>query len=105
MEMDLKHTNHLSMITAAPAAPVVMLNANAMPLMGRTPQLIKCSNCHNLMQTRLERRANKNTHILALLLCLTGLWCFMPLPYCLKSCRSLDHYCSCCNQYLGKAVN
>lgn len=104
----------------------------ATPL-GPEPQRMTCPSCHNVMQTRLELRSNKNTHLIALVLCVTGwvswymiypyytfishlyfpllslllssLICLVPLPYCLKSCRSLYHYCSCCNQYLGKAAN
>ncbi|KRF79980.1 lipopolysaccharide-induced tumor necrosis factor-alpha factor homolog [Drosophila virilis] len=118
MEADLKQINYAYMSTAparaemtaqptpAPApAAVMVLNANAAPPLGHEPQRMTCPSCQNVMQTRLAPRANKNTHLLALILCLTGLVCLVPLPYCLKSCRSLDHYCSCCNQYLGKAVN
>ncbi|EDW09063.2 lipopolysaccharide-induced tumor necrosis factor-alpha factor homolog [Drosophila mojavensis] len=121
MEMDLKPLG-LSYMASAPgaasavgtapppaaaAAPptVLLVNAAGATPLGPEPQRMTCPSCHNVMQTRLELRSNKNTHLIALVLCVTGLICLVPLPYCLKSCRSLYHYCSCCNQYLGKAAN
>ncbi|TDG43043.1 hypothetical protein AWZ03_010565 [Drosophila navojoa] len=121
MDVDLKPLG-LSYMASAPGAPapaaaapapaaaaapatVLLVNAAGATPLGPEPQRMTCPSCHNVMQTRLELRSNKNTHLIALVLCVTGLICLVPLPYCLKSCRSLYHYCSCCNQYLGKAAN
>ncbi|XP_017835486.1 lipopolysaccharide-induced tumor necrosis factor-alpha factor homolog [Drosophila busckii] len=92
------------MSSQAPPNPVVITAAPPIPL-GRVPQRMTCPYCHIVMMTRLDQRATKNTHLMALGLCVVGLICLAPMPYCMKSCMSLDHYCTNCNQFVGKAAN
>ncbi|XP_023037962.1 uncharacterized protein LOC6640670 isoform X1 [Drosophila willistoni] len=74
-------------------------------LLGPVPQRMQCKYCQMIMETSIKKRVTRYTHFFALAFCLTGLLCLVPLPYCLKSCQSLDHYCTSCNQFLGKAAN
>ncbi|XP_068144432.1 lipopolysaccharide-induced tumor necrosis factor-alpha factor homolog [Drosophila tropicalis] len=94
----------LAPISAPPAQPpVLVINSNA--LLGPVPQRMQCKYCQMIMETCIKKRVTRYTHFFALAFCLTGLLCLVPLPYCLKSCQSLDHYCTSCNQFLGKAAN
>lgn len=42
------------------------------PLVGPAPAIVTCPTCHASMQTRIEREASSNAHLLALLCCLLG---------------------------------
>ncbi|XP_022227146.2 lipopolysaccharide-induced tumor necrosis factor-alpha factor homolog [Drosophila obscura] len=114
MDVDLKRTAYYPYLGAQEPVlvpgtqpnPVLVINANAaeaQPKLGPVAQILCCPHCRSTMETRLEPRVTKHTHAFAFALCLTGLFCLVPLPYCLKSCQSVDHYCSQCNRFLGKA--
>ncbi|XP_002138326.1 lipopolysaccharide-induced tumor necrosis factor-alpha factor homolog [Drosophila pseudoobscura] len=112
MDVDLKRTAYPYMASPGPVLvpgtqqnPVLVINANgeAQSKLGPVAQILCCPHCRSTMESRLEPRVTKHTHAFAFALCLTGLLCLVPLPYCLKSCQSVDHYCSHCNRFLGKA--
>ncbi|XP_030388520.1 lipopolysaccharide-induced tumor necrosis factor-alpha factor homolog [Scaptodrosophila lebanonensis] len=85
--------------------PVIVLQSNAQPQLGHVSQRLVCPHCNTTVMTRLEHRVTKRTHAFSFALCITGLICLVPLPYCMDTCKSLDHYCSYCNQFIGKSVS
>ncbi|BFG06380.1 lipopolysaccharide-induced tumor necrosis factor-alpha factor homolog [Drosophila madeirensis] len=113
MDVDLKCTAYPYLAPPEPVLPVhsggplptsvLVINAEAQPKLGPVAQILCCPHCRRTMESRLEPRVTKHTHAFAFALCLTGLICLVPLPYCLKSCQSVDHYCSQCNRFLGNA--
>ncbi|GLV45879.1 uncharacterized protein CBL_11676 [Carabus blaptoides fortunei] len=68
---------------------------------GRTSQIIRCPTCHNMVLTKMRSSVNPNTHIFALILCGLGCWPCALIPYCIRSCQDIDHYCPICETYLG----
>lgn len=87
--------------TFSPQPPNVVIVGN--PLFGSEPQRMTCPHCHANITTRIENAANTQTHFFALLLCLVGMWCCVPLPYCMDSCMAQKHFCPACNAYLGNS--
>ncbi|XP_068146837.1 lipopolysaccharide-induced tumor necrosis factor-alpha factor homolog [Drosophila tropicalis] len=63
---------------------------------------VLCPACGVEKTTRMTYTANSRTHFSAGLLCLIG-WCCCAcfVPYCMKSCRTGNHYCRKCNTFLG----
>ncbi|KOC61573.1 Lipopolysaccharide-induced tumor necrosis factor-alpha factor like protein [Habropoda laboriosa] len=72
---------------------------------GRVSQRLQCPHCHADISTRVESEANTKTHLIALLLCILGLWCCAPCPYCMDSTLVQRHYCPSCGSFLGEADN
>ncbi|XP_043509198.1 cell death-inducing p53-target protein 1 homolog [Frieseomelitta varia] len=70
---------------------------------GSEPQHVICPHCRVHGRTTIETGANTTTHLFALLLCIFGLWCCVPCPYCMDSCMAKKHYCSNCKMYLGES--
>ncbi|CAL7933563.1 unnamed protein product [Xylocopa violacea] len=73
------------------------------PQFSSQSQRMTCPHCHTDINTRVENTANTRTHLFALLLCVFGLWCCAPIPYCVDNCMSQKHYCPSCNIYLGQS--
>ncbi|XP_059469576.1 lipopolysaccharide-induced tumor necrosis factor-alpha factor-like [Neocloeon triangulifer] len=63
-----------------------------------------CPSCKADIKTRVDHKSGTKTHIIALLLCLFGLWCCAPIPYCTESCKDAYHYCPECGTYLGTSA-
>ncbi|XP_029043983.1 lipopolysaccharide-induced tumor necrosis factor-alpha factor homolog isoform X1 [Osmia bicornis bicornis] len=80
---------------------VVVIGA---PQFDSEPQRLTCPHCHANISTEIQTQANTRTHLFALLLCVTGLWCCAPCPYCIDSCQTKKHYCPACKAYLGESV-
>ncbi|XP_032665300.1 lipopolysaccharide-induced tumor necrosis factor-alpha factor homolog [Odontomachus brunneus] len=72
---------------------------------GPETQRMTCPQCHANISTRVESEANTKTHLMALLLCIFGLWCCAPCPYCMDTCLVKKHYCPACTAYLGVSDN
>lgn len=72
---------------------------------GPESQRLTCPYCHNNITTTVETEANTKTHLFAFLLCIFGLWCCVPCPYCMDSCLVKKHYCPSCQTYLGQSDN
>ncbi|KAK1118641.1 hypothetical protein K0M31_014946 [Melipona bicolor] len=70
---------------------------------GSEPQYVVCPHCRTHGLTTVEPGPNAMTHLFALLLCIIGLWCCVPCPYCMDSCMAKKHYCSTCKVYLGES--
>ncbi|XP_076650197.1 lipopolysaccharide-induced tumor necrosis factor-alpha factor homolog [Halictus rubicundus] len=72
---------------------------------GPESQSMTCPHCRAQISTRVENESTSKTHLFALLLCVFGLWCCVPCPYCINSCMTQMHYCPACNAFLGKCDN
>ncbi|XP_017479570.1 PREDICTED: lipopolysaccharide-induced tumor necrosis factor-alpha factor homolog [Rhagoletis zephyria] len=90
--------------TAPDAAHIVVITPGAPLAYGPAPVDIQCPYCHNYTRTRLRFKPTSRTHLIALLLCLFQLYCFVCLPYCIGSCMNTAHYCGLCDRYLGTYV-
>ncbi|XP_015437963.1 PREDICTED: lipopolysaccharide-induced tumor necrosis factor-alpha factor homolog isoform X2 [Dufourea novaeangliae] len=81
---------------------VVIIGA---PQFGPESQRLTCPHCQASISTHVEKESNTKTHLFALVLCIFGLWCCAPCPYCVDSCLVKKHYCPNCKAYLGQMDN
>ncbi|XP_076248639.1 lipopolysaccharide-induced tumor necrosis factor-alpha factor homolog [Calliopsis andreniformis] len=72
---------------------------------GSDSQRMTCPYCRSSISTSIETEANTKTHLFALLLCVFGLWCCAPCPYCMDTCLVKRHYCPSCKAFLGESNN
>ncbi|XP_055372821.1 uncharacterized protein LOC129606505 [Condylostylus longicornis] len=87
----------------SPAPPPFMhqaAGADFQPL-DQSSVIVDCNDCGSKMPSRVFYEDGFKTHISALVMCFLGLWCCAPLPYYLKGCRTANHYCGNCDNYLG----
>ncbi|EDW02643.1 lipopolysaccharide-induced tumor necrosis factor-alpha factor homolog [Drosophila grimshawi] len=70
--------------------------------LGPNPCRVLCPVCGAQKTTRMTYTPNARTHMAAALICLVG-WCVCAcfVPYCMRSCRTGNHYCRKCNSFLG----
>ncbi|XP_068628619.1 lipopolysaccharide-induced tumor necrosis factor-alpha factor-like [Battus philenor] len=69
---------------------------------GPGPTGITCPNCNRSIVTRVHYAANNRTHIISAGLCiLTGCCCGCFVPYCMRSCKSANHFCPKCRAFIG----
>ncbi|KAH8401837.1 hypothetical protein KR009_008206 [Drosophila setifemur] len=100
---------------APPSQPVIVFADQPLPQpqpptvvqidslnLGPNPCRVTCPACGVQKTTRMTHTANSRTHMGAGLLCLVG-WCCCAcfVPYCMRSCRTGNHYCRKCNTFLG----
>ncbi|GJQ69850.1 hypothetical protein Trydic_g22398 [Trypoxylus dichotomus] len=69
---------------------------------GKYPIMIYCPFCNEIAPTKTATAWGCLTHVLALLLCVTGCVCFVWFPYFCRCTKHVDHYCSKCGAYLGR---
>ncbi|EDV37035.1 uncharacterized protein Dana_GF11638, isoform B [Drosophila ananassae] len=100
-------------IAPTPPQPVIVVTEQPQPQpptvvqidalnLGPNPCRVTCPACGVQKTTRMTHTANSRTHMGAGLLCLVG-WCCCAciVPYCMRSCRTGNHYCRKCNTFLG----
>ncbi|XP_022832938.1 uncharacterized protein LOC111360880 [Spodoptera litura] len=68
---------------------------------GYTSMPMVCPECGYTGMTVVTSRITICTHLCAFLLCLLCCWICAPLPYILKSCKDVYHYCRNCRSFLG----
>ncbi|XP_050556924.1 uncharacterized protein LOC118281113 [Spodoptera frugiperda] len=68
---------------------------------GYTSMPMVCPECGYTGMTVITSRITICTHLCAFLLCLLCCWICAPLPYILKSCKDVYHYCRNCRSFLG----
>nr|XP_021193644.2 uncharacterized protein LOC110378623 [Helicoverpa armigera] len=68
---------------------------------GFAPMPIVCPECGYTGMTVVTSRITICTHLCALILCLLCCWICAPLPYILRSCKDVYHYCRNCRSFLG----
>ncbi|CAB3382402.1 Hypothetical predicted protein [Cloeon dipterum] len=62
----------------------------------------ECPSCKGDIRTRVEYRSGSKTHLVAVLLCIFGCWCCVPIPYCCTNdCKDAHHFCPHCDAYIG----
>jgi len=85
--------------------PQVVVVTRAAANFGPESTPMTCPHCQASISTRVTADANTKTHLFALLLCIVGLWCCVPCPYCMDGCLVKKHFCPACNTYLGQYDN
>ncbi|CAH2083460.1 unnamed protein product [Euphydryas editha] len=68
---------------------------------GFTPIPIVCPECGYAGISMVASKITLCTHLCAIVLCLLCCWICAPLPYVLRSCKDVYHYCRNCRSYLG----
>ncbi|KAF9416900.1 hypothetical protein HW555_005903 [Spodoptera exigua] len=68
---------------------------------GFTSMPMVCPECGYTGMTVVTSRITICTHLCAFILCLLCCWICAPLPYILKSCKDVYHYCRNCRSFLG----
>ncbi|XP_034180043.2 uncharacterized protein LOC117604270 [Osmia lignaria lignaria] len=76
-------------------------NTNRNRIWASRPVTAICPRCTTIIVTTIEVRQSMITHIAALALFLCGCWPCCMIPYCLNSCKNIDHRCPVCRAYLG----
>ncbi|CAL7941193.1 unnamed protein product [Xylocopa violacea] len=65
------------------------------------PTTAICPRCTTIIVTTIEARQSIITHIIAIALFFCGCWPCCMIPYCINTCKTIDHYCPVCHAYLG----
>nr|XP_031833095.1 lipopolysaccharide-induced tumor necrosis factor-alpha factor homolog [Nomia melanderi] len=78
-----------------------LLSPNANRLWTTRPTTAFCPRCTTLVVTTVEVRQSIITHVTAFALFLCGCWPCCTLPYCMNTCKNIDHYCPACRTHLG----
>ncbi|KAI5641928.1 LITAF-like zinc ribbon domain-containing protein [Phthorimaea operculella] len=66
---------------------------------------ITCPSCRASILTRVDRKTINKAHITALVLILIGCVPCCLIPYCMDSCKNIDHYCPNCSAFIGTYYN
>ncbi|XP_038220336.1 uncharacterized protein LOC119838461 [Zerene cesonia] len=69
---------------------------------GFTPMPVICTECGYTGMTMVRAKVTLCTHLCAFTLCIFCCWLCAPLPYVLRSCKDVYHYCRNCRNYLGR---
>ncbi|CAH0699081.1 unnamed protein product [Spodoptera exigua] len=70
--------------------------------MGPGPTGTTCPTCNKSIVTTVEYVPNNRTHIISAALCvLAGCCCGCFVPYCMRSCKTANHYCPQCKALIG----
>ncbi|CAG5018310.1 unnamed protein product [Parnassius apollo] len=84
------------------SAPTTSQSESSEIKIGPGPTGITCPNCNRSVVTRVHYVANNRTHIISAGLCvLTGCCCGCFVPYCMRSCKSANHFCPKCRAFIG----
>ncbi|XP_013161572.1 PREDICTED: lipopolysaccharide-induced tumor necrosis factor-alpha factor homolog [Papilio xuthus] len=68
---------------------------------GPVPVQKMCPSCGNSIVSRIEHKSSAKTHLIAVILFVSVCLPCAFVPYCMDSCKNVDHYCPNCNAYLG----
>ncbi|XP_055374519.1 lipopolysaccharide-induced tumor necrosis factor-alpha factor homolog [Condylostylus longicornis] len=68
---------------------------------GPKPQMANCTYCGKSGITVVKHKIGPKTNIAALLMFLSGLWCFCLMPYYVNSLKYGLHHCTHCEHFLG----
>ncbi|XP_029950826.1 LITAF domain-containing protein-like [Salarias fasciatus] len=84
-------------VTVQPVAQVVVVNNNQL---GDVPGHMACPHCHSNIITRTEHTSGLLTWLICCTLGLFLIWPCCLIPFCVDSCRDVEHYCPVCNNVL-----
>ncbi|XP_029433034.1 cell death-inducing p53-target protein 1-like [Rhinatrema bivittatum] len=97
----LEQTTTVSAVQIQPAANMttVIVGTN----LTDTPAVTVCPACQQNVTTKINHATGMLTWIIFLILCLIGCWlgCCL-IPFFVKSCKDVDHYCPNCNHHIYK---
>ncbi|XP_013141912.1 PREDICTED: uncharacterized protein LOC106105955 [Papilio polytes] len=68
---------------------------------GFTSMPVICPECGYTGMSMITARVTVCTHLCAVALCVFCCWFCVPLPYVLRSCKNVYHYCRNCRTFLG----
>ncbi|XP_028160977.1 uncharacterized protein LOC114353259 [Ostrinia furnacalis] len=68
---------------------------------GFTSMPVVCPDCGYTGMTVVTSKITICTHLCAVILCIMCCWVCAPLPYVLRSCKDVYHYCRNCRNFLG----
>ncbi|CAK1592329.1 unnamed protein product [Parnassius mnemosyne] len=68
---------------------------------GFTSMPVICPECGYAGMSMITSRVTVCTHLWAAALCIFCCWICAPLPYVLRSCKNVYHYCRNCRNFLG----
>ncbi|XP_076756585.1 uncharacterized protein LOC143426812 isoform X2 [Xylocopa sonorina] len=77
------------------------VSPNATRIWFSRPTTAICPRCTTIIVTTIEARQSIITHIIAIALFFCGCWPCCMIPYCINTCKTIDHYCPVCRAYLG----
>ncbi|CAJ0928879.1 unnamed protein product [Ranitomeya imitator] len=92
---------------AGPQPTVIMAPVTSTVIMttsfADTPTSCTCPVCRQNVVTRIEYNTGLLVWLIFGILCLLGCWlgCCL-IPFCLDSCKDVDHFCPNCNHHLSK---
>ncbi|CAK1548265.1 unnamed protein product [Leptosia nina] len=73
--------------------------------LGPGPTGTSCPTCNKSIVTRVDYVPNNRTHIVSAALCvLAGCCCGCFVPYCMRSCKTANHYCPACKAFIGSHI-
>ncbi|PAA77313.1 hypothetical protein BOX15_Mlig032667g1 [Macrostomum lignano] len=80
----------------------VVVNAT-IPRFNQSPVWMVCPNCHNNVQTTVYYKIGGYTWLIAAILFFVGLslGCCL-IPFCVNSCKDVEHICPSCNRMVGR---
>ncbi|XP_073503858.1 lipopolysaccharide-induced tumor necrosis factor-alpha factor homolog [Phyllobates terribilis] len=85
-------------VILAPTTTMIMTTSFA-----DTPASCTCPVCHQNVVTRIEYNIGLLVWLVFGILCLLGCWlgCCL-IPFCMDSCKDVDHFCPNCNHHISK---
>ncbi|KAJ0169709.1 hypothetical protein K1T71_014894 [Dendrolimus kikuchii] len=69
---------------------------------GFTSMPVVCHECGFTGKTVIRSKITLCTHMCSLILCHLCCWVCAPLPYIMRSCKEVYHYCRNCRHFLGR---
>ncbi|XP_029950825.1 LITAF domain-containing protein-like [Salarias fasciatus] len=84
-------------VTVQPVTQVVVVNKNQL---GAVPGLMACPHCRSNIITRTEHTSGLLTWLICSALGLFLIWPCCLIPFCVDSCKDVEHYCPVCNNVL-----
>jgi lipopolysaccharide-induced tumor necrosis factor-alpha factor len=84
-----------------PNNPVIVQPINP-AFFSDSPMSLTCPNCRANVLTRVDFKNGALPWLICGGLCLLGVWCGCQfIPFCVDSCKDVEHFCPNCNRLIG----